>query len=122
VTVRLEICLDSEDPVRLASFWAAALGYQVSPSWDGARYLALLPPGPGFPKLYLQRVSEPKATKNRIHFDLWTGRLGPEVERLVALGARRLGEVVEGSRGNRWQVMADPEGNEFCVVEELPAS
>lgn len=66
-------------------------------------------------RLLFQRVPEPKTVKNRLHLDLHPGEgsRSAEVERLTGLGARVLREVRE--RGGEWVVMADPEGNEFCV-------
>lgn len=87
-------------------------------SWDAGRYLRLASEGGDRPAIYFQRVTEPKLTKNRVHLDLWTDHLFEELRRLEELGATRLGTVKTGERGNRWQVMADPEGNEFCVCEE----
>ena len=63
------------------------------------------------PRLFFQRVREPKRAKNRVHFDLQCADLDREVERLIALGAR----VVDRPAGRDWLVLADPEGNEFCV-------
>jgi predicted enzyme related to lactoylglutathione lyase len=66
------------------------------------------------PKLLLQRVDEPKAGKNRMHFDIETPAVDAEVARLEKLGATCLVDAIE-EHGTRWVVMADPEGNEFCV-------
>jgi predicted enzyme related to lactoylglutathione lyase len=69
----------------------------------------------------LQRVPEPKTSKNRMHLDIRTDQLDPTVERLVTLGARRLQPGITEEAGFRWVVMADPEGNEFCVcIERQP--
>ena len=67
------------------------------------------------PKLLLQRVSEPKAGKNRLHVDIETPTVDHEVARLEQLGARRTVDDAIEEHGTRWVVMADPEGNEFCV-------
>src|SRR5262245_53305059 len=76
------------------------------------------------PRLFFQRVPEPKATKNRVHLDVNVGggmavppaeprqRVAVAIERLTQLGARQL-RTVDG-RGEYWVVMQDPEGNEFC--------
>ncbi|MGH7666218.1 MAG: VOC family protein [Candidatus Dormibacteria bacterium] len=105
--------MDSRDPIALAPFWVAALGYLGS-SGDADPYLDLVPPPGGLPVL-LQRVDEPKAVKNRLHLDLFVS----EPERLIAeleeLGATRQGEPFSAGATWEWQVMADPEGNEFCV-------
>jgi predicted enzyme related to lactoylglutathione lyase len=63
----------------------------------------------------LQRVDEPKSGKNRMHFDVETPEVDDEVGRLEALGARRLEREAREEYGTRWVVLADPEGNEFCV-------
>jgi predicted enzyme related to lactoylglutathione lyase len=63
----------------------------------------------------LQAVDEPKTAKNRMHLDIETPRVDAEVARLEALGARRLEADTRSEHGSRWVVMADPEGNEFCV-------
>jgi len=65
-------------------------------------------------------VGEPKVGKLRMHLDLYSDDLEAEVTRLEALGATRIGEAVVGEAGERWVVLADPEGNEFCVCEEHP--
>jgi hypothetical protein len=109
----IELVLDCVDPARQAAFWAAALGYE--PAGAAGQYQALAPPAgtPG-PRLILQRVPEPRVAKNRMHLDVITDDVTGEVDRLVALGARVVGDVIE-EHGYRWRPMADPEGNEFCV-------
>jgi predicted enzyme related to lactoylglutathione lyase len=114
VGVRIEIGIDAVDPEALAPFWAEALGYTIGDMDRAGTYLDLVPPD-AEPVVYLQRVPEPKAVKNRLHLDLWTDEPEETIERLISLGARRLGKPVSGSEGGSWQVMADPEGNEFCI-------
>jgi catechol 2,3-dioxygenase-like lactoylglutathione lyase family enzyme len=116
--VRLLFVLDCRDPDRLADFWAAALGYRRGALHEP--YVVLSPTRDG-PELLLQRVPEPKVAKNRMHLDMRIENLSEEVQRLEALGARRLGAEVEED-GFRWFVMADPEGNEFCVCLEPPGT
>jgi predicted enzyme related to lactoylglutathione lyase len=65
----------------------------------------------------LQRVPEPKQAKNRMHLDLWVPDIEAEARRLVALGARRQSAKPVEELGSRWIVMADPEGNEFCLCQ-----
>ena len=108
--------LDCHDPGQLAQFWAEAIGYRQASSADP--YLVLVPRHGEGPELVLQRVPEPKTTKNRMHLDIRTNQLDPAVERLVTLGARRLQPGITEEAGFRWVVMADPEGNEFCVCTE----
>jgi predicted enzyme related to lactoylglutathione lyase len=114
--VEVAIVLDCADPERLARFWAEALRYDVL---GGAGAYVMLAPGNGRtgPQFLLQRVAEPKTTKNRMHVDVHTADVDGEVERLVALGARRSEDTVRAEHGGRWIVMTDPEGNEFCVCD-----
>jgi predicted enzyme related to lactoylglutathione lyase len=108
------LILDCNDLEREAEFWAGALRYREV--YRGEPYLVLMPEdgdGSGL-VLQLQRVPEPKSGKNRLHLDLHVDAAEPEVDRLVGLGARPLADPTEES-GFRWRVMADPEGNEFCV-------
>ncbi len=114
----MEIGIDCADPVRLAPFWARALGYSVGQLGDDGTYLDLRPAKRGQPVIYFQRVPEVKRVKNRLHLDLWTRQPDREVTRLVALGASSVGDPIEDASGNWWQVMSDPEGNEFCVCRE----
>ncbi|MGH9286664.1 MAG: VOC family protein, partial [Acidimicrobiales bacterium] len=72
---------------------------------------------PGPPKLLLQRVPEAKAVKNRMHLDIETPDIENEAARLEVLGARRLRPEAQSEHGSTWVLMADPEGNEFCVCD-----
>ncbi|WP_043499664.1 VOC family protein [Georgenia sp. SUBG003] len=104
------ITFDADDAGALARFWGAALDRPVQ---DGAsaEFAAVGGEGPAY--LFFA-VPEGKTAKNRMHLDLEAGDREAEVERLVSLGASRLGEHEQGVR---WTVMADLEGNEFCVVQ-----
>ena len=115
---RVEIGIDCRDPAELAPFWEAALGY-VRTAGDGHPYFNLESPDDDGPVVFLQRVPEPKATKNRLHLDLYTHAPELLVERLVGLGASVLGEPVGPPDLRSYQVLADPEGNEFCVCREV---
>jgi len=109
-----EVVVDCADHGRVVDFWAAALGYERRPVNE--QYVALVPPArePGRPPLLFQKVPEPKAGKNRVHLDFTALVMADEVARLVGLGAR---VIAERSLGDfRWTVLADPEGNEFCVA------
>lgn len=109
----IELVLDCADPERQSAFWAAALGYE--PVGAAGQYRALAPPaGASGPRLILQQVPEPRRAKNRMHLDVLTDDVASEVQRLVGLGARIVGDVIE-EHGHRWRPMADPEDNEFCV-------
>jgi predicted enzyme related to lactoylglutathione lyase len=113
--VQIGLVLDCVDPERLAEFWAPALDY-VNLGTVGA-YVALFPNGRSGPKLLLQRVPEPKAVKNRMHFDIEVADIAAEADRLVALGATRVSEAPCCEHGSAWVLMTDPEGNEFCVCD-----
>ena len=80
--------------------------------------MVLVPGAQPGPDLVLQRVPEPKAGKNRMHLDLRVPTLEPELARLTVLGAEVLTPEPIDEDGFRWVVMADPEGNEFCVGTE----
>jgi len=125
------ITFDCADPDRLAEFWAAALGWHIEPmpavlarivqsrpELAGAR-AAVSDPLQRSPKLWFQRVAEPKPGKNRMHLDCNTAGRNreAEIQRLVALGASVLQRVTEqlGEYTGSHVVMADPEGNEFCL-------
>jgi hypothetical protein len=109
VTFIKSVTFDSADALRLARFWAAALGSEVEEESTSDKAF-VEPPGWGGPGLWFQRVPEPKTAKNRMHFDLRApGLIEDEVTRLIRLGAT----VV--SRTDALVVMQDPEGNEFCV-------
>ena len=114
--LRIEIGIDCADPAILAPFWAEALGYAVGDFDSDGTYLDLLPPqGSGGPVVYMQRVPESKVVKIRLHLDLMTPDPDSLINRLEAIGATRIGEPMTGSEGGWWQVMADPDRNEFCV-------
>ena len=112
--MRIELTLDCVDLDAIAAFWQDALGY-VREDTIGGRYVTLIGDGPG---LTLQRVPEPKRGKNRMHLDLLVDRLEAEVTRLRGLGATTVTPVAQEEFGQRWFVLADPEGNEFCVAKD----
>jgi predicted enzyme related to lactoylglutathione lyase len=116
VVARLGLVLDCHDPERLAAFWSPALGYDLIGGAGG--YLLLLPSGgePG-PQLLLQRVPEPKRSKNRMHFDIHVADIEAEAARLVDLGAQRVQPEALSEHGSNWVLLQDPEGNEFCVCD-----
>ena len=103
------ITFDCRDALAAATFWAGVLGREPA---DGASTdYAMLP---GTPAWSFMRVPEAKAAKNRVHVDLDVADREAAVERIVALGATRLGDFDEA--GFRWTTLTDPEGNEFDVV------
>ncbi|MDH2390701.1 MULTISPECIES: VOC family protein [Streptomyces] len=106
-----EIVFDCHEPARLVRFWAALLGgdpVDRGPDWS---YVD----APGFARVAFQRVPEAKSVKNRLHLDLDAGDVDTAADEAGRLGARRVGTVVTDEQGS-FQVMRDPEGNEFCFV------
>ena len=138
-----QVTFDSADPIAHAAFWAEALHYIPQPappgfdSWDAALdawgvpaeqrgvNAALVDPDGVGPRMFFQKVPEPKTAKNRVHLDLRAAAGAPpegradaleaECTRLVALGARRLRRLEADSINGVCIVMQDPEGNEFCL-------
>ena len=110
------VTVDCSDPGRLAAFWAAALGGEAVVVEDNPGEFETTVTAPSGIALLFNPVSEPKAVKNRVHFDLQPQDCGrdAEVERLLALGATLIDDRREPS-GMGWAVLADPEGNELCV-------
>jgi len=111
----IEIGIDCRDPTLLAQFWIAATGYELGDFDPAECYLDLRPPSKELPVIYFQRVPEEKIVKNRLHLDLHVEDVDSTADFLVTQGGRRLGDLQTGSAGGSWQVMADPEGNEFCL-------
>jgi predicted enzyme related to lactoylglutathione lyase len=114
-TPSIGLVLDCADAGRLAEFWAPALNY-VSLGNIGS-YAVLVPNGRPGPKLLLQQVPEAKTVKNRMHLDIETRDIETEATRLEALGATRVQDDQVHEHGTNWFLMADPEGNEFCVCD-----
>ena len=115
VSRMIAVAVDCRDAERLATFWCAALGAEVDRRWRDAHGVEYVQIGTGDgPLLLFQPVPEDRSGKNRLHLDLAprTGTQEAEVERLVELGATRLADPPE----DPWVVLADPEGNEFCVL------
>jgi hypothetical protein len=109
-----ELAIDATDPGALARWWAEVLDYRLTEATDDLAEIKG-PEGSG-PTLVFAKVPEPKTVKNRLHIDVNpTDRdRDAEVERLLGLGATRT-DVGQGSDAS-WIVLADPEGNEFCVL------
>jgi predicted enzyme related to lactoylglutathione lyase len=112
--MRIEFTLDCSDLSRTAEFWQAAAGFDVEGVIEG-RYVSLSGHGVA---LTLQCVEEPKTVKNRMHLDLLVDDVDQEVQRLERLGASRLTASARQEFGQTWFVLADPEGNEFCVARD----
>jgi hypothetical protein len=107
-----QVVVDSLDPVRLARWWAEVLGYQVLTEKPDE---VIISASPGvLPELCFLAVPDPKDGKNRLHLDLTPDDQDAEVERLLDMGARHVD--IGQSRAASWVVLADPEGNEFCVL------
>jgi predicted enzyme related to lactoylglutathione lyase len=110
------ITVDCGDPERAARFWAAVTGWPASREWEDEYAVS---PGDGHrPKLYFVPVPEPKTVKNRVHLDIVPDDRSQDEEltRLLGLGAT----VVSDQRPDvGWVIMADPEGNEFCLEKSL---
>jgi predicted enzyme related to lactoylglutathione lyase len=119
----VHIVIDAHDPGRLARFWAAALGWEVAAEEPGEADVQ--PAGFSYPDpvalpLVFVPVPEPKTTQNRVHLDLSSTSAEDQqatVQRLLALGGT---PADVGQRDVPWTVLADPEGNEFCVLEPRP--
>jgi len=116
-TNSISLVLDCSDPRRLAAFWAGALDYVDVGSVEN--YTLLVPRTPDAPRLLLQKVPEDKSAKNRMHLDIHTPDIEAEATRLEALGATRTADRPQSEHGHSWVLMADPEGNEFCVCDAV---
>jgi predicted enzyme related to lactoylglutathione lyase len=120
MTLRIQcLCIDTADPAGLAAFWQSVLGWRMSGEGD---QVVLEPPAGSkedgvVPDLLFLRVPEGKTVKNRLHLDLRPEDQAAEVARLEDLGARQA-DVGQGPDVS-WVVMADPYGNEFCVLKPL---
>lgn len=111
---------DAHDPQSIATFWEEALGWRRT--YDSPEEVVLEPPAGSpldglVPDLLFLKVPEGKAVKNRLHLDLRPDDRDAEVARLEALGAQRVDVGQKGTES--WVVLADPEGNEFCVLRAL---
>ena len=129
MTVQIaSVTFDCSDALVVGTFWSAAFGRPLDP--EGTSEYASI----GFagrrdtsgwsrvdrendPTFLFVQVPEDKAAKNRVHLDVMAPDVDAEVTRLVALGATRVADMEE--YGYTWTVMADPEGNEFCVAKQL---
>ena len=108
------ITIDSADPYRIAQWWCQAFGVPPSPEDFPGDPAALCDFGDGA-RLLFERVPEPKTVKNRAHIDIRPGlRRDEEVERLIGLGASLFADHRQPD-GSGFVVLADPDGNEFCV-------
>jgi predicted enzyme related to lactoylglutathione lyase len=108
------IVIDALDPRPVAEFWMAVLGWQIVD--EQPDMLSIAPPGKTWQTIDIVRVPEHKGVKNRLHLDLRAdgSTAEEEIARVLALGARPadVGQPPDVS----WTVLADPEGNEFCIL------
>ena len=115
------VTIDAGDPGALARFWSQALGWRIT--LEEPEEWCIEPPEGSpevdvVPDILFVRVPDAKATKNRVHLDLRPKDQAAEVRRLIELGAERVD--IGQSDDVPWVVLADPEGNEFCVLRSLP--
>jgi hypothetical protein len=103
------ICIDAVDIHSLSAWWSEVLGWPSEVDSDGD--VVLRPPGG--PEWLFLAVPEGKTVKNRIHFDFVPDDQDAEVQRLLELGARHV-DIGQGEQS--WVVLADPDGNEFCIL------
>jgi predicted enzyme related to lactoylglutathione lyase len=110
-----ELIVDAADPRRLADFWCAVLGWQVTE--DDEEGVEIAAADGSLPTIVFVPVPEAKTVKNRVHIDVNPSGCdqAEEVERVLGLGARRV-DVGQGEQP--WVVLADPEGNEFCILRK----
>ncbi len=117
----LVIVIDCSDLDRSARFWSGVLGYVPGPASTGPAstgpYRSLQPESGAGIDVLLQRVPDVKRQKNRLHLDLRTPDLEAEVRRVADLGATPLTSEPVTEDGWFWHILADPDGNEFCVLQ-----
>ena len=116
------ITVDAQDPLALAQFWAEALGWKIGEDVNDIEVWIERelgdPNKTGFPDILFLKNSSPKSGKNRLHLDLRPADQAAEVARLEKLGAKKI-EIGQSAEPTcTWVVMADPEGNEFCILRE----
>ena len=123
MALRLQcITVDAQDPLALAQFWAEALGWKIGEDINEIEVWIERelgdPQNTGFPDILFLKNSTPKNGKNRLHLDLRPDDQAAEVARLEKLGAKQIDIGQSAEPTCTWIVMADPEGNEFCVLRE----
>lgn len=121
MTIRIQcVAIDANDPAALARFWREVLDWRLT--YEDADEVVLEPPEGSpedgvSPDLVFLRVPEAKQAKGRLHLDLRPADQQAEADRIVALGATRADVGQSGDES--WIVLADPEGNEFCILRAL---
>ena len=111
-----QVIVHAADPAALGQWWATALGWVVV--YTSADEFEIRPEADRTPGIDFVRLDEPKTGKSRLHLDFRPGDQAAEVARLEAHGARRV-DVGQGDAS--WVALADPEGNEFCVLRQRQA-
>jgi catechol 2,3-dioxygenase-like lactoylglutathione lyase family enzyme len=116
VTLHLaNITFDCDDALAVARFWSGVLGRPLDPDPEPGEHFASIGFGDTEDTTWLfAKVPEPRTVKNRVHVDLVADDRDKEIARLVELGATRGADHDEW--GHSWTVMADPEGNDFCIA------
>jgi hypothetical protein len=112
-----QVIIDAQNPAALGHWWRDALGWVVVD--EDPNEFEIRPTAGEHPGLLFVQVGESKTVKNRLHLDFRPDDRDREVERLVGLGATRA-DVGQGEQS--WVVLADPEGNEFCILSSRPAT
>jgi predicted enzyme related to lactoylglutathione lyase len=118
VTLRIDwVTIDARDVRGLADFWSRALAFDIVEDADADEEILLAAKDGSKRRVLIGRTSDGKVVKNRLHLDLRPDDQAAEVARLESLGAKRvdIGQPPDVT----WVVMADPEGNEFCVLRTL---
>jgi len=114
LTIR-SITIDCADPYRLARWWCSVFEVEPHPDDYPDDPEATCSIGEGVPRLLFERVPEPRPTKNRVHIDIRPeGRRDDEMARIIGLGASFVADH-RNADGSGWVVLADPDGNEFCI-------
>ena len=116
------VTIDCHDPRALAEFWSAVLDWEITDADDEGVVIELLDGSPAqgvIPDILFYKNPDRKTVKNRMHFDLRPANQAQEVARVEALGGKRIEIGQSEHDGATWVVMADPEGNEFCILKDL---
>jgi len=113
------IQVDAKDPAALAQFWSAVLGRPVSEPLGAPPHYLGLEPADGEAAVSFVRVPEAKATKNRLHFDVFVADVDRAQESVEALGGTHVPVADFHEYGFHWRQMTDPEGNEFCLIYDV---
>ena len=116
------LTIDCKNPRALAEFWAKVLGWEVTHENVNESYLERTVNGeisPDYPDILFLRTNDEKVIKNRLHLDLRPNNQEKEVNRVLSLGAKKIEIGQSSDSSTTWVVMADPEGNEFCILKAL---